>query len=128
MAHAPDSSRGDWRNAARRCSSVLLLVATAGLLGACGGGDSEPGQSDANAATLAWDPVVDPSLAGYRIYVGTSSGIYLQPYGNGLDVGKVTTYSVTGLSSGTRYYFVATAYDTMGNESSYSNEVFKDIP
>ena len=72
--------------------------------------------------------MVAPSLAGYRVYYGTSTGTYLQSYGNGLDAGNATTYSVTGLSGGTRYYFVTTAYDTMGNESNHSNEVFKDIP
>jgi hypothetical protein len=43
-------------------------------------------------------------------------------------VGNVTTYTVTGLSSSTRYYFGATAYDASNKESSFSNEVFKDIP
>jgi len=43
-------------------------------------------------------------------------------------VGDVTTYTVTSLSGGTRYYFRVTAYDTSSNESSFSNEVFKDIP
>jgi hypothetical protein len=43
-------------------------------------------------------------------------------------VGNVTTFSLAGLNRGRRYYFVATAQDTMGNESGYSNEVFKDIP
>ena len=43
-------------------------------------------------------------------------------------MGNATTYTATGLTSGTRYYFVVTAYDTANNESSFSNEVFKDIP
>jgi len=43
-------------------------------------------------------------------------------------VGNVTTYTVAGLNRGTRYYFVATAYDAANNESVFSNEVFKDIP
>ena len=120
------AGRRDRRNAARRCSSVLLVVASAWLLGSCGGGGDSG--ADATTTTLAWSPVIDPSLAGYRIYYGTSTGMYLQAYGNGLNVGNVTAYSVAGLSGGTRYYFVATAYDTMGNESNYSNEVFKDIP
>jgi hypothetical protein len=54
--------------------------------------------------------------------------MYFQDRGSGLSVGNVTTFSLAGLNRGTRYYFVATAQDTMGNESGYSNEVFKDIP
>jgi hypothetical protein len=79
-------------------------------------------------AALAWDPVATGNLAGYRLYWGTSPGVYFQSPGSGLSVGDVTNYSLAGLNSGTRYYFAATAQDTMGNESSYSNEVFKDIP
>ncbi len=79
-------------------------------------------------ASLAWDPVVNANLAGYRLYWGTSAGTYFQVRGSGLSVGNVTTFSVAGLSSGTRYYFAATAQDSSGNESGYSNEVFKDIP
>lgn len=80
-----------------------------------------------NTATLAWDAVAAPSLIGYRVYYGNASGTYLQPLGSGIDVGNVTTYVVTNLSTGTRYYFAVTAYDA-SNESEYSNEVFKDIP
>ena len=81
-----------------------------------------------NTATLAWDAVTAPSLSGYRIYYGTAPGTYFQSVGGGVDVGNVTTYTVTGLSSGLRYYFAATAYDSKGDETGYSNEVFKDIP
>ena len=113
-------------------SSTLLLAASAGLLAACGGGgDSQSTNANTGTsvnATVAWDFVPDPSVRGYRVYFGTGSGAYLQTYGTGLDAGNVTSYSVTGLSRGTRYYFVATAYDATGNESGYSNEVFKDIP
>ena len=81
-----------------------------------------------NSAGLAWDAVIVPNLSGYRVYFGTAPGTYLQPVGQGISVGNVTTYTVMGLASGTRYYFAVTDFDTLGNESSYSNEVFKDIP
>jgi len=89
----------------------------------------------ANATTLApnttaillWDPVTATNLSGYRVYYGTAPGTYFQALGQGVSVGNVTTYTVTGLSVGTRYYFAVTARDTSNNESSYSNEVFKDI-
>ena len=70
---------------------------------------------------------------GYRVYYGTTQGgPYFQSPGNGVDVGNVTTFTVRELTSGTRYFFVATAYATNGasatNESTFSNEVFKDVP
>ena len=81
-----------------------------------------------NTATLAWDAVTDPRLSGYRVYFGTAPGTYSQSAGNGVNVGNVTTYTVTGLSSGTQYYFAVTAYDGSNNESVFSNEVSKVIP
>jgi len=87
-----------------------------------------PPPSLSNSADLAWDAVTVPSLSGYRVYFGNAPGTYLQSLGQGISVGNVTTYTVMGLASGTRYYFAVTDFDTLGNESSYSNEVFKDIP
>ena len=80
--------------------------------------------------TLSWippstradgTPLTD--LAAYKIYFGTSSGNYTQ----NIDVGNVTIYTVTNLSTGTAYYFATTAYDASNNESSFSNEVSKTI-
>ncbi|MFV9690022.1 MAG: Ig-like domain-containing protein [Desulfobacteria bacterium] len=68
---------------------------------------------------LAWDANTEPSLAGYRIYVGASS----HNYDYSVDVGNSTEHTVTGLADGQTYYLAATAYDTDGNESGYSNEV-----
>lgn len=79
-------------------------------------------------AGLAWDPVTAPNLSEYRVYYGTAPRTYAQPSGRGISAGGATTFLVTGLTSGIRYYFVVTATDTQGNESAYSNEVFKDIP
>ena len=81
-----------------------------------------------NTATLAWDAVTHPNLMGYRVYFGTAPGTYSQTAGNGVNVNNVTTHTITGLTSGTRYYFAVTAYDAANNESAFSNEVFKDIP
>jgi hypothetical protein len=68
--------------------------------------------------TIAWNASSGIEVAGYRIYVGTSSGTYRAP----VDVGNVTTYTVKDLGVGT-YYFVVTAYNRAGLESSYSNEI-----
>lgn len=70
-------------------------------------------------ATLAWDPNTESNLAGYRLYYGTSP----RTYSVVVDVGNVTTYTVTNLTSET-WYFALTAYNTSNRESGFSNEVF----
>lgn len=80
--------------------------------------------SIAGEATLLWDsPATSylPDLGGYKVYYGTSSGVY----NSVTDVGNVTTWDVTNLSDGRAFYFAVTAYDIQGNESDFSNEVIK---
>jgi hypothetical protein len=71
------------------------------------------------SVSLAWDADSGTDIAGYRLYYGCASGIYT----NNVDVGNVTTATVSGLANGLTYYFAATAYDTLGLESIYSPEV-----
>lgn len=78
-------------------------------------------------ANLEWDAVDDENLGGYRVYYA-AAGSYYQPLGQGTNVGNATTHTVPSLSSGTRYYFRVTAFDTSNIESAFSNEVFKDMP
>lgn len=68
---------------------------------------------------IAWDPNSESDLAGYKVYYGTSS----RNYGTPINVGNVTTYTITGLTAGQTYYIAVTAYDTANNESDFSNEV-----
>jgi hypothetical protein len=129
MAHAHTTYEADCSSPARRYSGALLLLAIAGLLVACGdrpapGGGAIVCATGAAPTVLTWNAVA--GAAGYRIYYGTKSGTYPQI----MDVGPTITYTVTtGLSSGTTYYFAATAYDLSvpPNESSFSNEVCKTI-
>ena len=76
--------------------------------------DAHPAQ-----VTLAWDPNTEAELAGYKIYYGNYSDNY--PWI--IDVGTQTTCTISNLQSGRTYYIAATAYDTFGNQSDYSNEV-----
>jgi hypothetical protein len=78
----------------------------------------------AGPVTLAWDPIFAPDLVGYMLYYGSASG----SYSAGVDVGNFTTASISGLQEGSTYYFVATAYDAYGHESSFSNEVSYTVP
>lgn len=74
-------------------------------------------------ATFTWDANTETDLAGYKIHVGTASG----SYNSTVDVGNVTSHSMTNLTIGTTYYFAVSAYNTAGNESAVSNEVSKSI-
>ena len=79
----------------------------------------------AGTASLAWNANSETDLAGYKIYKATSSGAYGAPVAT---LPKTTTnYTVTGLQTGTTYFFAITAYDNTGNESPYSGEVSKSI-
>lgn len=78
----------------------------------------------AEQVTLAWNANTEPDLAGYRLHYGSAANSYAVH----VDVHKVTTYTVTGLTAGQTYYFAATAYDTAGNESGYSNQVVHSVP
>lgn len=75
------------------------------------------------SATLQWAANVEPDLAGYRIYHGTTPGVY----GNPRSVGNTTTYQFSNLASEATHYFTITAFDTSGNESLPSPEVNKHI-
>lgn len=80
----------------------------------------------AGTVTLTWTaPTTDSSgnslgeLTGYKVYYGTSSGVY----STNVTAGNVTTYQMT-LPDGNTYYFAVTAYNSSG-ESGYSNESSK---
>ena len=97
----------------RKFTRLLTLIAVV-FLAAAGSAVS------AGTASLAWDPVADADLAGYRVYYGTSPTSYTQS----VDVGNVTQATISGLTDCTLYYFGVKAYDTASNESTtYSNQV-----
>jgi hypothetical protein len=106
------------------CAGTVPLTFTATVSLACNATFSViPG-----VASLAWDPVPSTILAGYRVYYGTAPGAYSQLNGQGLNAGNATSFLVTGLTSGTKYYFAVTAYDTSNVETGFSNEVSKVAP
>jgi hypothetical protein len=76
---------------------------------------------EADAATLrvAWDASSDPAVAGYKVSMGTRSGVYTVI----VDAGTQTTEQFNNLTAGATYYFVVQAYDRLGNLSPPSAEV-----
>lgn len=80
--------------------------------------------SGAATVTVAWDPNPEPTVAGYRLYYGTSSRYYT----NSVDVSNSTRCTISALVEGVTYYMAVTAYDTSGNQSGYSNEIVYTVP
>ena len=74
---------------------------------------------EAAVVTLTWNPSSSPNIAGYRLHSGTTSGVYSQT----IELGNATSTLVSNLVTGKTYFFVVTAYNTMGVESARSNEV-----
>lgn len=81
----------------------FLLAAVSSLFGA--------------SLPLSWD-APPQAVSGYKIYYGTNHYGYNQV----IDVGNVLNYTVSNLLDNRVYYFAATAYDSIGNESDFSNE------
>lgn len=126
--------------------TILLLTACGGGGGAgeSGGGDigagkSEPGNGGGSGgvsygtATLSWLPPTEntdgstlTTLAGYKIYYGTSEGNYTETIS--IDNPGLATYVIENLPAGNTYYFVITAIDSNGIESAYSTVGSKTIP
>jgi fibronectin type 3 domain-containing protein len=95
--------------------SVLSVVS----LTCVGCAEKSFSRGEPGAISLAWNPNKEPDLAGYKVYYGTVS----RRYGPGIDVGNVTSYSLSGLLKGQKYYVSVTAYNKSGKESSFSKEV-----
>ncbi|MGR9108006.1 MAG: LamG-like jellyroll fold domain-containing protein [Gammaproteobacteria bacterium] len=81
--------------------------------------------SIAGNATLAWDPSPSSGVGGYRLSYGQISGQYTAT----IDVGNTTSFTASGLTDGTTYFFAVKTYNLSGStESAYSNEVSIVIP
>jgi hypothetical protein len=82
---------------------------------------------NSHTVTLTWTASTSQSVAGYNVYRGTTSG---GPYKLKVNSTQIigTTYTDNVVQPGQTYYYVATAVDTTGNESGYSNQATAVIP
>jgi hypothetical protein len=78
------------------------------------------------SALLSWTINSESDLAGYKIYVGTTPGQYTYP-GSPIIIGRVSSYTVSGLPASQTYYFAISAFNYSGSESGLSAEVSKSI-
>lgn len=74
--------------------------------------------------TISWDANKESDLAGYKLFIGNSSGSYTST----INVGTTNAYTVNNVTPGLTYYAVIRAFDLSGNESSNSKEVSALIP
>lgn len=122
------------REHAMKAIAPILLFMSFLFLSGCGGGGSEETPSVSSStgqtgaiATLAWDPIQDPSIYGYYIHFGrNSSG---QPGSCAYEDQQFVSSpnaTITNLNPDTRYYFAVSAYN--GLESACSEEVSTVTP
>ena len=77
------------------------------------------------SATISWNANSESDLAGYRVYVGTRSGVY--GFAGPFEVTNRTSFTITNLPIGATYFFAVSAFDKSGNESAKSAEVSKSL-
>jgi len=90
-------------------------------------------QSNNGTALLSWTAPTENTngseltdLSGYKIYYGTSSGNYCNSITLLISDSVLLSYLVEDLAN-SGWYFVMTAFNSLGIESDYSEEVFKKI-
>jgi len=75
--------------------------------------DANPGD---RAILVTWESV--PQAQSYRVYRGTSSGVYLSYIST-----SQTSYTYTGLTNGISYFIAVKSYNSNGLSTNYSPEV-----
>ncbi len=78
-----------------------------------------------HSVSLSWDASTSV-INGYNVYRGTKTGGPYSKVNSSLD--PLTAYVDMSVVAGSSYYYVTTAVDSSGQESSYSNEVSAVIP
>lgn len=76
-------------------------------------------KAHASYVRLSWTPCGYSGTAGYNVYYGTTSGIYLYK----VNAGNGTSVTISNLTPGVTYYFAATTYDVTGHESQLSPQI-----
>lgn len=99
-----------------RLSGTLLLGLALAVMA--------PGWSTAGTISLAWDPVMEADLAGYRVYYGLSP----QAMTGVREVGMSTEATIAGLADCTTWYLTVLALDNTGLESSEQSNLVTGWP
>ena len=94
-------------------------------LAACGEGGE--GSSGGAIASVAWDPVNDPTVISYTVHYGkhSSGSVGSCNYEKSVDVAEPST-AIGGLEFNAQYYFAVSAFN--GAHSSCSDEITEMTP
>jgi hypothetical protein len=87
---------------------------------------SPPPKGSTGNVRLSWRGNQEPDLAGYKLYIGTASGIY-NFAGSPFSINNATNSTAFNLPKGQTYFFALSALDTAGNESVLSAEISKSL-
>lgn len=79
------------------------------------------GAAGTNELYISWNASTEPDISYYRVYRSTTPG-FVPISGNLIASVSVNSYSDTGLSASTMYYYLVTAVDSSGNEGPQSVE------
>ena len=116
--------------------TLMFTPQTSGSASAIGSFTSNASNSPAEALTgtgaappqhsvdLSWNET--STVVGYNIYRGSQSGGPYTKINSALDAS--TTYTDSSVQAGQVYYYVTTAVDSSGAESSYSNQIQAPVP
>jgi hypothetical protein len=106
------------RNTGSMMIHSRIAIGLAALVGGCSILAANTALSSIASVSLLWDASTSPGIIGYNLYYGTASHVYTSE----VPLNDVTNASLNSLSVGTTYYFAVTAVDSLGLESTYSNE------
>ncbi len=87
---------------------------------------SGSGATIQHTVNLWWNASTSASISGYNVYRGASPSGPFSRINPALN--SAMSYSDNAVQSGTTYYYVTTAVDASGVESSYSNQATAAVP
>lgn len=81
---------------------------------------------ESHTVLLSWAASTSTGVTGYYVYRGTQSGQYTKINATALDAS--TEFTDSTVQAATTYYYVVTAVDASGAESTYSNPTTVSVP
>ena len=76
----------------------------------------------AGSIAIQWDPNNDFDVVGYRVFIGTQSGLYT----SSVDVGNTTSFLFNNAEPGQKYCFAVAAYSSGPRLGDKSTDVCSD--